>query len=311
MNEIVPPLSSDLLLAKYNEILDLGRSVKVGTPERDLIPEADIRPLMDAIAATMRPANRRQIAEHLAVIEAVWWSAASRPSKEMQDIRTEKLGAEMAKIPSDILTSVIRELYCTSKWYPTISEVIVPATAALAKREKAYQLVWRHQCQHEELKRQRAESAARRQAEREHLQGRLDRLVELHGDTARRWTVDDLQDANNGVCKGVIGDSSSHEMYTRWQEATAAGRLWTLLAMPVAIVMGRACPWDGPNRVTDRQLYHLLQMASQGDYTAALAGIEDPASIPDDGEIRFPCAEFRLILSGICRRTRGKAEPAA
>lgn len=257
-------------LERYEKLLTV-QTDPIGLPlpldRCQLIPAADLPALGECIAAGLRPASGRQVAEAIAMIAGAWPYAHQKSDATAMDIHARMLTEDLAQFPADILVDAIRQLRRTLKFAPAIAEIYESAMERLVKRKGQLAVIEAHRREHARRAAVERAAAVAEAERRDDLARRLGSLVERHGAGMERWTPDDLEAAGQAAFLGGMGALGA------WLDGIDGGAAWVVQAMPILVTAGRLWPAFQAGKITSEQVIRKLE-----------------ASVPHGGEahVRVP-----------------------
>ena len=96
------------------------------------MPQENAKAAFDLVSAAMAPMEREMLEEYLAVLDAV--TATGRRSDNRAKLAFEVYSQYLSWYPADVIKAALNEFIKTSKWFPTLFEVIDEANKLVAFR---------------------------------------------------------------------------------------------------------------------------------------------------------------------------------
>jgi hypothetical protein len=246
-----------------------------------LIPRVDLAVLIPALERRLVPANERQIAGALAMIGSAWPFAHQKLHGAVADLYATQLAEDLAGFPHDVIALAIRHLRRTSKFLPSIAELLEVCSERHAEALARLHITRQHVAEHnrrDAFAHRRVEQEARLERQREQD---LSSLRQTFGDRVVDITADDLMRASGAT--HCVGPWLVH----RWHEGVENGEAWVPQAIPLLAIAGRCWQAFEEGRLAGPRLCEAIS-AARTDLQAAERIIASPDADNGSGYHQHP-----------------------
>ena len=250
MSNLIPLPTADLALLEHHASnLDQRIIWQDGHPHVEKpLPVADLDRLTAAITRLSQPASPKERGGAIAQIVATWPYGHQRAEATAATIWMQQLDEDLTEFPAWCISTVIKQLRRTLKFFPSIAEIYQPCSKQMMLMRQRQEAIRHHQQEHEH--RERAAAVKRAQVQREHdyLCQELTALKAQFGEPFASATIDDMRTA-----LGQISYSGPRSLM-RWKTAVEANNPRCRLVFTAAMRGSTSENHEDPTEYLDDEL---------------------------------------------------------